>query len=114
MRTEPFFALLGFLLFAGVTPAGSAEVELSKSDLVGHSMGGREASWHFRSADQIKSMIVQSKTDEGSKRIYRVTLELQDAASPGKYKADALVRCDKTGAGLKVESVGLVSIAKVE
>lgn len=113
MKMTRFVALICIPLFTSIVPAESAETELSKSDLVGHRMGGREKSWQFRSAEQIKSMVIQNKTDEGSRRIYRVTLELQDPDSPGTFKADALVRGETVGAAFRVESVGLISIVRV-
>jgi len=91
-----------------------SEVDRMKSDLVGKGMGGREKCWYFQSTDQIKECIIQNKTEDAQKRVYSISLELQDSRVPGKYKADAQVVYEKVGNEWKVKHVGLISIEKIE
>jgi hypothetical protein len=85
-----------------------------KLDLVGKTMGGREKGWKFQSADQIKEMNIQDRKEEGDKRVYTLSLTLQDARVPGPYAAEAEATYEKVGSQWKLEVVGLKSMKKLE
>lgn len=111
---KPFFYLTVVLLagaFALVAQTPSAEQ--MKSDLVGQTMGGRHACWKFQSADQIKDLGIENKTEDAQKRIYTVALQLEAMPACGKFAAQARVEYDKTDAGWKVTQVGLLSLKKI-
>jgi hypothetical protein len=115
MNMLVIFALALFTAVASLAHAEqTTEVEQLKSDLIGHTMGGREMSWQFQSADQIKDLIIHTKTETAQKRTYVITLELQDPRVPGKYKAEARVLYEKTDTRWQIESVGLMSMVKIE
>ncbi len=94
--------------------AAGSEVDQLKADLVGQTMGGREKSWRFQSADQIKQLIIKSKAENGPKRVYTVGLQLEAAPSSGRYAAEARVEYEKAAAGWKIKNVGLLSLKKIE
>ena len=100
---------------AAVTNAESpSEAKQCKSDLIGQTMGGRERCWKFQSPSQIKELVIQNKREDVQKRVYSITLILQDPKVPGKYKAEAQVVYEKVDGQMKIKSVGLISIAKIE
>ncbi len=115
MKISPIFVLV--VLIAGVNslPAQpSREVEMLKTDLVGQCMGGREKCWNFQSIHQIKELVVNKKTEDGQKRVYTVTLQLQDPRAPGQYKADAVITYEKVKGEWKVRQVSCLSLTKVK
>jgi len=92
----------------------ASEVDQLKSELVGHTMGGREKTWKFQSRDQIKELVIKNKTEDARKRIYVVALQLQAAPGSDKYAAEAKIDCWKAATGWKVDHVGLLSLKKIE
>src|SRR5437867_8601574 len=80
----------------------ASEVDDLKADLIGHTMGGREKTWKFQSTDQIKQLVIKSKSDDAQWRVYVVALQLQASKASGKYDAEARVECAKTSTGWKV------------
>ena len=65
--------------------------EQMKSDLVGHTMGGRQKSWQFRSTDQIKELHIRDKNEHTYQGTCTIDLELQAANSSTRYSAVARV-----------------------
>ena len=115
MKIRSILVLVILTVGIGLTNAQQpAEVEQLKSDLIGQTMGGREKSWAFQSVDQIKELIIQNKGEDEQKRMYSITLVLQDPRVPGKYKAEAQVVYEKVATQSKIKSVGLVSLVKIE
>lgn len=94
--------------------AQTSEVDQMKSDLIGHTMGGREKCWKFQSVDQIKELVIKEKAEDAQKRVYIVALQLQAGSTTGKYAAEARVEYAKAGREWKITSVGLLSLAKLE
>ncbi len=92
----------------------ASEVDQLKADLIGQIMGGRDKGWKFLSPNQIKELVINDKKEEPQRRIYSVTLKLQDPRSPGVYKADAVVTYEKADSSWKVKGVGLKSMERVE
>ena len=90
------------------------EADQCKLDLIGQTMGGREKCWKFQSVNQIKELVIQNKGEDGQKRVYSISLILQDPRVPGKYKAEAQVVYEKVGRQWKIKQVGLISIVKSE
>lgn len=115
---------LSISLIAGVTvqvsaaermkPAIGSEVEQMKSALVGKVMGGREKCWKFESVSQIKELVIRNKREQGQKRLYSVTLTLQDARDPGLYKAEAEITYEKVDSVWGIKFVGLKRLRKVD
>ncbi|HMJ65377.1 MAG TPA: hypothetical protein VK615_08490 [Candidatus Binatia bacterium] len=93
--------------------AQTSEVDQLKADLIGQTMGGREKSWKFQSADQIKELTIKSKVEEPQKRVYTIALKLQAEKASGKYAAEARVEYAKAVSGWKVKQVGLLSLKKI-
>lgn len=83
----------------------ASETEKIKSDLIGHTTGGREKTWKFQSVDQIKQITIDSHAGN----VYFLTLVLHDSRVSGIYSA----RVKVTYSGGKVQSVGLLSIQKI-
>src|SRR5213593_4496836 len=104
-RTMKFITLLTTIVVACwlALPAQAAESDQLKSDLVGQCMGGREKCWKFQSADQIKELVIKSKTEDAQKRVYTVALQLQAANANAKYAAEARVEYTKTGGAWKIK-----------
>ena len=96
-----------------LTTRASDEQQL-KSGLLGHSMGGRESSWKFQSPGQIKELWIKGRTEGAQTCVYTVSLRLQCTDTGCKYVAEARVECAKADTGLKVNQVGLLSLAKVK
>lgn len=94
--------------------AQAAEVDELKSDLVGHSMGGREKCWNFQSVDQIKKLEIRDKTEDKQKRVYLIALQLQATTASGKYAAEARVEYAKAATAWRIKQVGLLSLKKIE
>lgn len=92
----------------------ASEVEQMKSDLMGQNMGGREKGWKFQSPDQIKELVIIDKKEDAQKRVYDVTMKLQDPRSPGMYQAEAVVTYEKVDSAWKVKVVGLKSMMKIQ
>ena len=108
--------ILLMLMVAGtLAPAAqTSEAERMKSELVGHTMGGREKSWKFQSVDQIKELEIKNKTEDAEKLVCTVSMTLQAGSTAEKYAAEARVEYVKTGNQWKVKQVGLLSLAKIE
>jgi hypothetical protein len=101
--------LVSVLVISAQTPTP----EQMKSDLIGHSMGGRQKSWKFQSIDQIKELTVKDKAERPSRYTFTIALELQATNAPAKYAADARLEYVKTSAGWKLDHVGLLSLKKI-
>ena len=95
-------------------PMRASEVEQLKSDLIGQTMGGREKSWKFQSLDQIKELVIKTKTEDTQRRVYTIALQLQAANAGGKYAAEARVEYAKAETGWKIRQVGLLSLQKMK
>jgi hypothetical protein len=108
--------LVTMMVMAGalVLSARATEVDQLKSDLVGHSMGGREKCWKFQSVEQIKELVIKSKVEDMQKIVYTVSMQLQVSKASGKYAAEARIECAKTAGGWKIRQVGLLSLSKME
>lgn len=106
------------LLLCGILIVGwtwqESETERLKSDLIGKSMGGREAGWRFRSASQIKELTVVDREEEADRRVYTITLKLEDSRVTGAYEAKAEVTYEKVDSEWQIETVGLLSMKRVE
>lgn len=94
--------------------ARAAETDQLKADLIGQSMGGREACWKFQSADQIKGLTIKKKDEDQKKRVYTIALVLQAAKDKPRYAADAQVEYDRTGTAWKIHHVGLLSLRRMK
>jgi hypothetical protein len=105
-----FFTILAAGALA--LPMRAADEEQLKSGLIGHTMGGRERSWKFQSPNQIKELRIKGKTEGAQRCVYTVSLRLQCTDTGCKYVAEARVECAKADTGLKVNQVGLLSLAK--
>lgn len=95
-------------------PAIGSELERMKSALVGKVMGGREKCWKFESVSQIKELLIRNKKEQARKRLYSVTLTLQDARVPGLYRAEAEITYEKVDSEWEIRVVGLKSLRKME
>jgi hypothetical protein len=93
---------------------GAAEADQLKGDLIGQTMGGREKTWHFRSPDQIKELVVKNRIEDQQRRVYSISLLLQATNGGDKYAADAKVEYWKAASGWKIDHVGLLSLKKIE
>jgi len=102
--------IVGALAF----PAELSEVEQLKADLIGQTMGGREKSWKFQSPEQIKELVIKTKTEDAQKRVYAISLKLQATNSTAKYQAEARVEYAKAAEAFKIKHVGLLSLSKIE
>ena len=100
--------LAGLLALA----ASASEVEQLKNDLIGHTMGGREKCWKFQSTEQIKDLVIASKTEDEQKRVITISLNLQATPTGTQYGAEAEVEYAKAGQGWKVKRVGLLALAR--
>jgi len=94
--------------------AGRFDVERIRSDLVGHTMGGREKCWAFQSRSQIKKLTIDGQREEAGKRIYEVTLRLSDERVGGLYEAKATVTYEQAGKKWVCRVCGLRSLTKIE
>jgi hypothetical protein len=106
--------MTGVLALGLALGAHAAEADLLKADLIGQSMGGRENSWKFQSADQIKALTIQKKDEDVRKRVYTVALELQATKDAPRYAAEARVEYLRTGTGWKIQNVGLLSLKQLK
>jgi len=101
-------SLAGVLAFA----APVSEVEQLKKDLVGHTIGGREKCWKFQSTEQIKDLVIASKTEDEQKRVITISLNLKASQTGALYRAEAQVEYAKSGQKWRVKHVGLLSLAR--
>lgn len=85
-----------------------------KSDLIGKTMGGREKGWKFQSVDQIKELTIRDKKEEADRRVYTITLKLQDPRVSEAYTAEAEVTYEKVDSEWKLKVVGLRTLKKAE
>lgn len=108
-----FFALMASVTTLSGQTDPAHEVNQLKTDLIGHTMGGREKTWKFQSVAQIKDLVIDNQIEAGPFRTYFITLELQDPRVTGKYRAHAQVRYTKVDTQWVIESVGLASMMKV-
>lgn len=112
-------ALIGILtlLYLGTSASGeqsaSREAQI-ESDLVGHVMGGREQGWKFQSVSQVKNLTVDDTEESAIKRIVTVTMRLEDPRVPGAYEAKARLMYEKEGGNWKLDTVGLLSMRRLE
>jgi|ERR1043165_3130011 hypothetical protein len=105
--------MMTFAMAATLAFSIPGDVERLKTDLVGHTMGGREKSWKFQSPEQIKELVVESTTEDPQKRICIVALQLQASPATGRYAAKARLEYLKTPAGWRLKQVGLLSLTKL-
>jgi hypothetical protein len=113
MKT-PFYIIAVLLASALALSAQIPPPEQMKSDLVGHTMGGRQKSWKFQSTDQIKELHIKDKKEHAYQCACTIDLELQAANSPTRYAAEARVEYVKTASGWKFDHVGLLSLKKIK
>ncbi len=106
------FGLALFFVFGQTFSA--SEAEQMKFDLIGKTMGGRDKGWKFQSSEQIKELVINDKMEEPQRRVYSITLKLQDPRVPGVYKAEALVTYERTEAKWEIKVVGLKSLVRME
>ena len=110
----PFY-IIAVLLGSALASSGQIPPpEQMKSDLVGHTMGGRQKSWKFQSTDQIKEIHIREKNEQTYHGTCTVDLELQAANSHARYAAEARVEYVKTASGWKLDHVGLLSLKKIK
>jgi hypothetical protein len=120
--TMKIIAGLLALFLSGVTSVTRAAQETEqeqriaemKSDLVGHTMGGREEGWKFQSVSQIKELTIEEEKEEDGERICTVELRLSDPRVKGTYEAKAKLTYKKVGGEWKLDTVGLLSMKRVE
>src|SRR5262245_6973320 len=97
MKQMVFVCMLGAGLLLAAAP--DSEVEQVNKDLIGHTMGGREKSWKFQSTEQIKELVIASKTEDEQKRVLTISLKLQDSQTNAQYHAEARVEYAKSKYG---------------
>lgn len=107
-------ALVSSLILLLAFAFQSTEVEKLKTDLVGHSMGGREKGWKFQSTSQIKELVINDSTVVADKKVYDITLKLGDPRVPWEYEAKAEVTYEKVDSEWKLQVVGLKALKKIE
>lgn len=113
MRTCSYAILLwlaGALALSAQTPTA----EQIKSQLIGHTMGGRQRCWKFQSPDQIKELTLKHKTVTARQCVCVIALRLQATNAPAQYVAEARVQYTKTAAGWTFNHVGLLSLRKIK
>jgi hypothetical protein len=108
------FYLIVLLASVLTLSAQIPSAEQMKSELVGHTMGGRQKSWKFQSIDQIKELSIKDKTEHAYQCSCTIALELQAANATTRYAAEARVEYVKTAAGWKFDHVGLLSLKKIK
>lgn len=91
-----------------------SEADMIKADLIGKRMGGREKAWKFQSPEQIKELTINNKSEEAQKKVYEITLKLQDPRVPGVYEAKARVEYLKVDSEWQLKVVGLEEMKKVQ
>jgi hypothetical protein len=109
--------LAALALVVAVSPAAADDhttVDKMKTDLVGHSMGGREKCWKFQSREQIESLEIEGERMEGGRRVYTIVLKLSDRRVGGMYRAEARVWYTEAGDAWQIEHVALRSLQKIE
>ena len=106
------FVLALTFIFGQAFPA--SEADQMKSDLIGKTMGGRDRGWKFQSPEQIKELVINDKKEEPKRRVYSITLKLQDPRAQGAYKAEALVTYEKVDTRWEIKVVGLKSLVRME
>lgn len=105
--------LLALVFMVPATSVRAGNVEDITRDLVGHSMGGRARCWRFQSETQIRELRVRDQTDSGDQRTYTIHCTLRDPRVGQTYEAEAVVRYRRVDSEWRIESVGLISMAKV-
>lgn len=115
MKNRLRFLLIAlFLPAAAVVAQEPAEVTQLKSDLIGHTMGGREKAWKFQSPGQIQQLEISSKKEDAKGKVYTIKLTLKDERVPGVYNAQAEVTYVQVDGKWKVKAVGLKSMKRIE
>src|SRR5688572_30627644 len=108
------FWLMTFLVVGALALARPAsETDQLKADLIGQCMGGREKCWKFQSPDQVKDLVIKSRTEDAERRVYVIGLQLQATATSSRFAADARVEYAKAGTTWKLKHVGLLSLARI-
>jgi hypothetical protein len=110
----PFYMIAVLLASALAISAQIPPPEQMKSDLIGHTMGGRQKSWKFQSTDQIKELHIKDKNEHTYQCTCMIDLELQAANAHARYAAEARVEYVKTPSGWKLDHVGLLSLRKIK
>ena len=113
MNTFPWVLAL-WLAGTAALSAQTPTAEQIKSQLIGHTMGGRHRCWKFQSPDQIKELSLTRETESGGRCVCIVALRLQATNSPAQYAAQARVEYTKTAAGWTFNHVGLLSLKKIK
>ncbi len=103
-----------WLASAVALPAQTPTAEQIKSQLIGHTMGGRQRCWKFQSLDQIKELNLKNKTVSGGQCVCTIALRLQATNASAQYAAEARVEYTKTAAGWAFNHVGLLSLEKIK
>jgi hypothetical protein len=112
---KKYLSLSGLLLGAALTlSAQTPTAQQMKTDLIGHTMGGRQSSWKFQSTDQIKQLTIKNETNNAHQCIFTIALLLQATNAPARYAADARVEYTHTASGWKLNQVGLLSLKKLK
>ena len=101
--------LAGAAALAAQTPTA----EQIKSQLIGHTMGGRHRCWKFQSLDQIKELTIKDTTENARQLVCIIALRLQADNAPAQFAAEARVEYTKTLAGWTFNHVGLLSLEKI-
>ncbi|MFQ5847212.1 MAG: hypothetical protein ACE5IQ_05985 [Candidatus Methylomirabilales bacterium] len=105
--------MLSLAIIVGSAVQGS-EIDRLKSDLIGRTMGGREKGWKFQSPSQIRTLIINDTWRDVHRRVYVITVTLQDPAVPGAYRAEAEVTYERVDSRWDLRGVGLRSLVKIE
>ncbi len=112
---KAFTHVLALWLAGAVALSAQAPTaEQIKSQLLGHTMGGRHRSWRFQSLDQIKELTIVAQTQTARQLVCVIALRLQATNAPSEFRAEARVVLTKTNAGWKLQHVGLLSLKKIK
>lgn len=113
---KAFMGLLAMLFSVPLSGWALQEIEAEqmKSDLVGEVMGGREVGWKFQSASQIKELTIEEREEEVQQRVYTIKLRLEDSKVTGVYEAEAKVTYKQVDDGWQIDTVGLLSMKRIE
>ncbi len=113
MKRISFLMALG-LACAVTLSAQTPTAEQIKSQLIGHTMGGRQQCWKFQCLDQIKELTLKNATVNARQCVCIVDLRLQATNAAAQYAAEARVEYTKTATGWAFNHVGLLSLKKTK
>lgn len=103
---------VGASAFAASTEPISAD--RLRSDLVGHSMGGRERGWMFQSREQIQDLVIQRIHETEESCTAEFSCLLQDPRVPWTYEAEAVATYHRIDDAWVLWTVGMRTLHKVE